>query len=162
MGLYSFVVAGPLFIIPKLFIYFCGLSHPFLGSGAGWVKAAGWRSCAGHPTHFRLTQQSQACDLPLLAPPPSSSGTRGIEHRQSGWQRCVHQSRKGSSHPPAQSPALGTCSYRWRKLYPCDIRHPGGLTMCNDTENHTLPHPTVTNLSYPPGHPNGCIHCLCL
>lgn len=40
-ALYLPVGAGPLFIFSKLFIYFCGLSAPFLRSG-GWMGRRSW------------------------------------------------------------------------------------------------------------------------
>lgn len=38
---FSLLGPGPLFIISKLFIYFCGLSDLFLGSG-GWMSRNSW------------------------------------------------------------------------------------------------------------------------
>lgn len=69
--------AGPLFIIPKLFIYLRGLSDPFLVSGAGRVTAAGWGSRAGHHPVFMLTQQSHAWpgfSIACLQPPALGYG----------------------------------------------------------------------------------------
>lgn len=101
----SLMGTGRLFIISKLFIYFRGLSDPFLGlRGAGWVEAAGWRSYPDHPTHFRLTQPSQTWPgSPTACPHQQLWDIGGLGHRQSGWQSCGHKAG-GSAHNLLCSP----------------------------------------------------------
>lgn len=137
-GLYALVGAGPLFIIPKLFIYFRGLSDPFLSSRTGWVRAAGWGACPGHPPHFRLTLQSQAWPgFSLTCLHPAALGHGAWNTGRVGSTGVFSSPDRPAHNPPARLPALGTWSYRWREPYPCHVRHSGGFSQCVMTQRTT-------------------------
>lgn len=147
-GLYSLVGAGPLFIIPKLFIYIRGLSDPFLGSGTGWVRAAGWGGCPGHPAHFRLTQQSQAWPgFSLACLHPAALGHGAWNTGRVGSTGVFSSPDRPAHNPPCTVASTWDLELQVERTLPLSRQAFWGLhSMCNDTENHTLPHPMVTHL----------------
>lgn len=110
-GLYPLAGAGPLFITPKLFIYFHAVLDLFPGSGAGCEPLM-----AVEPG-LRLSQQSGLARIFHCSPPSCSSGTWGTEHRQSGWHRCVLRPNRPAltrTHSPQCSgPGVTRKPYPW-------------------------------------------------